>query len=371
MHATSSELILVVDDSAANRYFFNDSLQEAGYRVGQAASSQETFDFLARELPDLILLDVHLPGPSGLEICAELKRSPRFQDIPVIQTSAIYTRPEDHSEGVDSGADGYIVSPVDPLVLVSEVRARLRLKKQHEKLREIAEREKARTALEKQWLSNLINVVPFPIVILSPAGESLFINSAARSFFEERLDGAELGVLRYGEQFWLDGLGEGRARLEAGELTRYVSPEGEAAGPKEALMSVNGDDYYVTLDIKAITSLENEEAFLLTFIDISTFYANSIMLSRSMEGLNREKHRYEQLVTGLLKELREPLDSALGQGESLLKRFAGDPGAASLVRMMQENVLRAGETIGRLLDAKLLSREQAGTVREDEEAGGS
>lgn len=143
-----TEHVLVVDDTPANRYVFRRTLEEAGYRVAEAAYGREVFTRLEREAPDLILLDVHLPDMSGLEVCRRLKQDSRHRHIPVIQTSANFTSAEDYSRGVECGADAYLTSPVDPLILLSNIRAWLRVKRLNEELQEgIAAQERGKKLL--------------------------------------------------------------------------------------------------------------------------------------------------------------------------------------------------------------------------------
>jgi signal transduction histidine kinase len=82
----------------------------------------------AKTLPDLIILDVHLPDFSGFEICQQIKRDPRTRAIAVLQISAAFVAPEDRVRALDAGADGYLTHPIDRMVLLATVRALLRLK---------------------------------------------------------------------------------------------------------------------------------------------------------------------------------------------------------------------------------------------------
>jgi PAS domain S-box-containing protein len=122
----NSALILVVDDEESNRYFFSHLLKKNGYQVLVASSGQEALS-LVNNKPDLILLDVNLPDVFGFEVARILKQNVYFKNIPIIQTSASFTQGTDHMKGIDSGADAYISSPVDPLVLLSTIKAWLRI----------------------------------------------------------------------------------------------------------------------------------------------------------------------------------------------------------------------------------------------------
>lgn len=117
--------ILIVDDVEANRYTFSTYLKAEGYNVIEAASGIEALTKLEPK-PDLILLDINLPDINGFEILKQLKKQPYLRSIPVIQTSASFVTKEDHLKGIYSGADAYLISPVDPKLLLEAIRASLK-----------------------------------------------------------------------------------------------------------------------------------------------------------------------------------------------------------------------------------------------------
>ncbi|UOZ07116.1 fused response regulator/phosphatase [Amycolatopsis sp. WQ 127309] len=118
--------ILVVDDLEASRYLTSSWLRRNGYRVSEARTGQEALTAVAEEELDLVLLDVHLPDMSGFEVCERVKGDPRTAAMPVIHISATAIEVEDRTAGLDRGADGYLVEPVDPGELVATVEAALR-----------------------------------------------------------------------------------------------------------------------------------------------------------------------------------------------------------------------------------------------------
>lgn len=117
--------ILVVDDVEANRYAFGTYLRSEGYNVIEAATGAEALSRLETR-PDLILLDINLPDINGFEICKQLKTRPTLRNIPVIQTSASFTTQDDYLKGIYSGADAYLVAPVDPDLLRRAVKTSLK-----------------------------------------------------------------------------------------------------------------------------------------------------------------------------------------------------------------------------------------------------
>jgi DNA-binding response OmpR family regulator len=114
--------ILIVDDDALLRRSLALQLEQAGYRAATAASAEDALSLVQREQPDLILLDVGLPGMDGLEA---LKHFQRDIDVPVIFVTA-RRRELDTILGLELGADGYITKPFNPDVLLAHIKAVLR-----------------------------------------------------------------------------------------------------------------------------------------------------------------------------------------------------------------------------------------------------
>jgi two-component system phosphate regulon response regulator PhoB len=120
-----NESILVVDDERDIRELVSYNLTKNGYRVTAVPTGEEAMKRAKSELPDLILLDLMLPGVDGLDVCRHLKASPETRDIPIIMLTA-KGEEVDIVMGLEMGADDYVVKPFSPRVLVARVRAVLR-----------------------------------------------------------------------------------------------------------------------------------------------------------------------------------------------------------------------------------------------------
>jgi DNA-binding response OmpR family regulator len=116
------ELILVVDDEPKISRLARDYLEKNGYRVTIAADGQTALTAARREKPDLIVLDLMLPGIDGREVCKILRRE---SDVPIIMLTAL-AEEVDQVTGLEIGADDYITKPFSPRALVARVRAMLR-----------------------------------------------------------------------------------------------------------------------------------------------------------------------------------------------------------------------------------------------------
>lgn len=119
--------ILVVDDVAANIRLLSARLTAEFYEVASAASGPDALAIAAEWSPDVMLLDVMMPGMDGYEVCRALKRNPATAHIPVIMLTAL-TDQEERVRGLEAGADDFLSKPVDDATLFARLRALLRVK---------------------------------------------------------------------------------------------------------------------------------------------------------------------------------------------------------------------------------------------------
>jgi putative two-component system response regulator len=112
--------ILIVDDESAGRQTLESILEGQGYHLEMAENGQEALEKTAQLLPDVILLDVMMPGMDGFEVCRRIRNDPSLAEIPIIMLTALDDR-QSFLNGLESGADDYITKPCDR----HELRARL------------------------------------------------------------------------------------------------------------------------------------------------------------------------------------------------------------------------------------------------------
>ncbi len=117
--------VLIVDDDADIRRFLGLTLRHDGFEVHEAVDAQDALEQARGVAPDVILLDVMMPGVDGYEVCRRLRADSRTQETPVILLTA-KGRAEDKIRGLDVGADDYVVKPFDPEELVARVNSVLR-----------------------------------------------------------------------------------------------------------------------------------------------------------------------------------------------------------------------------------------------------
>lgn len=127
--------ILLVDDTAANLSLLLDALDGAGYDLRIAENGLAALAQLERVLPDLILLDVVMPGLDGFAVCERLKSEPRWANIPVIFMTVL-SDPDEKIRAFNAGAIDYVMKPVHPMEVLAHVRTHLRLRALQKSLEE-------------------------------------------------------------------------------------------------------------------------------------------------------------------------------------------------------------------------------------------
>lgn len=112
--------MLLIEDNVQNRYLAKFLLEQQGHRVLQAEDGLLGLDMAARHRPDLILLDIQLPGMDGHAVARALKSDPALRNIPVVAVTS-YAMAGDREKCLEAGAEGYIEKPIDPDSFVAEV----------------------------------------------------------------------------------------------------------------------------------------------------------------------------------------------------------------------------------------------------------
>jgi two-component system, cell cycle response regulator DivK len=116
-----SRRILVVEDTEDNRQIMRDLLSNAGYELVEAVTGEDGVAAAARELPDLILMDIQLPVMDGYEATRRIKADPATRGIPVIAVTS-YALSGDEEKARAAGCDGYVAKPFSPRQLLAKVR---------------------------------------------------------------------------------------------------------------------------------------------------------------------------------------------------------------------------------------------------------
>jgi two-component system, cell cycle response regulator len=123
----NKKLVMIVDDDWMNREVIEAYLLNAEYEVINAHSGEQALELTARQLPDVVLLDLRMQGMGGLEVCRRLKAQPHTQHIPILIVSALNSENE-KIQAVAAGADDFIPKPLDAPIMLNRLKSFARIK---------------------------------------------------------------------------------------------------------------------------------------------------------------------------------------------------------------------------------------------------
>jgi adenylate cyclase len=123
-------LILVVDDLAQNVRLLEAVLSPKGFRVAAASSGEQALDVLSKEHPDVVVLDILMPGMDGYEVCRRIRQDPGTAFLPVIMITA--SGEEEKIRAIEAGADDFVSKPFDQAELLARVRSLVRIRRYHD-----------------------------------------------------------------------------------------------------------------------------------------------------------------------------------------------------------------------------------------------
>jgi adenylate cyclase len=151
---TATAKLLVVDDTPVNVKLLADVLRGKGYEVITAASGKEALEKIDTEAPDLVLLDVMMPGMTGYEVCRKLRDVEATAMLPVVMVTALDPAQE-RVKGIEAGAYDFLSKPINQPELLARVKSLLRVKALHDQLTELNRTLEARVATQVTQLENL------------------------------------------------------------------------------------------------------------------------------------------------------------------------------------------------------------------------
>ncbi|MDX1600762.1 MAG: response regulator [Anaerolineales bacterium] len=125
VQAQQKPSVLIVEDEPAIAELFKTLLQMEGFKPHVASSNSSALEYLEDRVPDVVILDVMMPGETGLDLCRYIRQTPQLEDLPVIVVSA-RTQADDVNAGMEAGADVYLQKPVSNKALVDTVRRSIR-----------------------------------------------------------------------------------------------------------------------------------------------------------------------------------------------------------------------------------------------------
>ena len=153
-------VVLVVDDDWMNREVLEAYLVDDGYDVMLAHDGPAALQLVQERPPDLVLLDIKLPGMNGYEVCKWLKSDDRTQFTPVVMVTAL-VNDEDKIQAIDAGADDFLTKPFNSLMMMTRIRSLLRIKQLHDEL-------ESRNDLLRRVLNRYVNEDIVDAILLDP-----------------------------------------------------------------------------------------------------------------------------------------------------------------------------------------------------------
>jgi two-component sensor histidine kinase/CheY-like chemotaxis protein len=199
MKTSTAHTILIVDDEPHNLDVLNSFLQKSGFKVLVATDGEQALKRVSHVRPDLILLDVNLPGIDGFETCRRLQATDAIRDVPIVFIT-VDADTVNKVKGFEMNAADYITKPFDPEEVLARIGKHLQVQRLQDELkaknaqleREIAERLRAEEALtfERAQLLSIFDSIDKFIYVIDPESfEILYVNQALTEAFQEELVG--------------------------------------------------------------------------------------------------------------------------------------------------------------------------------------
>ncbi len=158
----AAPLLLVVDDNHLNVEPLCDLLEAMGYRVASAYDGATALELVRERPPDLILLDIMMPGMNGFEVCRQLKADSRTAKIPVVFVTAL-SEAEEKVEAIEAGGDDFLTKPFNRTLLLARIRSLLRLKAANDNLEESYRRLQAMERLKDDLMHMIVHDLKSPL----------------------------------------------------------------------------------------------------------------------------------------------------------------------------------------------------------------
>jgi two-component system, sensor histidine kinase and response regulator len=168
--ASGAPLLLVVDDNPMNVEPLCDLLEALDYRVATALDGPTALQRVEEEPPDLILLDIMMPGMNGFEVCRRLKQNPSMARVPVVFITAL-SDTEDKVKAIEAGGDDFLTKPFNRPILLARIRSLLRLKQANDQLEESFRKLQALERMKDDLMKMIVHDLKSPLSAMLATAE--------------------------------------------------------------------------------------------------------------------------------------------------------------------------------------------------------
>jgi PAS domain S-box-containing protein len=336
----SAGQILIVDDQLSAREVLRGLLSGKGYQLVFAGSGQEALVKAAEQLPDLVLLDVMMPGMDGFEVCQRLRNDPTLAEVPIIMVTSLDDQ-ETRLKGLELGVDDFLSKPFNPTELQVRVQTITRLNRQRRlHLLELqAERDRTRAILE---------ALGEAVIVTNGAGIIEYINPAAVT-----LTGFSLSEA-VGQNWRLWQNGESGAQCY--EEILAVVQQGQTWRGEMVHQRQDGTLYDAAMTVAPLAEL-NQPGQPSGFVSVQ----------RDITPLKKAEQAKDEFVSNVSHELRTPLSilTLVSDNLDLLFDRLDEQKRRKMIRDIQKQTHILNELIGDILE---VSRLDSGRVSMEREA---
>jgi PAS domain S-box-containing protein len=314
---TSKCKVLVVDDEPDLLDINSTILRSAGYEVLEASTGNDCLRIATEEHPDLILLDVNLPDISGIDVCRQIKADPELIGTYVILISGMKASSENQVEGLEEGADGYIVRPISKREFLARVHAMMRIKDSETALRESNEK------LERQLHQNnlILESVGEGIYGMDMNGDTIFVNPPLlkmTGYKSEELIGKKLHFILHHSRH------DGTPYPEE-DCPIYATLKDGALrnASDEIFWRKDGTNFPVEYTSAPIREGDKTTGVVVVLRDITRRKQTEEALLKTKEAAEVAYRTKTEFIANISHEIRTPLNAIIGFSEVLQDELFG------------------------------------------------
>jgi signal transduction histidine kinase len=318
--------ILLVDDESLNLEIYSELLVNYGYEVYTASNSQETFNQLEKNQPDLILLDIVLRSESGLDILEKIKTENNYPYIYIVMITGALTSSDDQALGLEKGADGYLLRAIENRELLARIDAFMRHKRSLDKIR------KNRTQLLR-----IIEKSPDAILVVDKKGTVSFANTAAEHMFKLTLD----------------------------QLMSYVFGFPIVKGEHTEINILRQDDSKLIGEMRTVDiNWEDKETFLTSIRDITRHKEIEKDLKKALLKAEENDKLKSAFLANMSHEIRTPMNGLIGFSERLKKDNLSDEQKNRYIDIVQNSAKSLLNLIDDIINISKIEAGQLTIIKE-------